>query len=389
MRLAIYLDQVFCTDGETLSTDESYALFPASFAESGDSITFIGRRSPKPGPAPYVLQNCELLPLPCYDSIYSLWRRDPRVFVQISKLIHKHASDWDALIVSGPHPIGQLAARICISRNIPVFPLLRQSLVSMMRSHHGLKRVIAVAAAQILEWDFKRLARGRTVFAVGKDLAAQYREHAKRVYSHFPCLVDEALFHALSVSRRDADARRLLCVGRLSPEKGYVFLFEALGALKQKGLVCHVDMLGDGPLREDLQGVVDALGLGSQVTFHGYVPYGPALFEWYKRSGALLLPSLTEGFPQVVNEALCSGLPVVASSVGGIPHFLTDDETALLVPPGDVAALAQAIERIVTDAPLRARLSMRGRALMAGNTLEANRALIKGVIRDEIHSASA
>ncbi len=389
MRLAVFVDQIFWSDGDALSTDESFILFPASFTASRAEVVFIGRKSPEPGRAPYALDGCGLVALPYYEQLYSLWRQDPRVFFQIWTLVRKHAEEWDAIIISGPHPIGQLIARICISCNVPVFLLLRQNLTEMMSAHRGLKRMAAVAAARILEWDFKRLARGRTAFTVGERLAAEYKQHAKRVYAHFPCLVDQAQFEDLSAAGRNPSARRLLCVGRLSPEKGYAFLFEALSSLKKKGFECHVDMVGDGALRQELEAKVDALGLRAHVTFHGYVPYGPRLFDFYQKAEALVLPSLTEGFPQVINEALCSSLPIIASNVGGIPSFLTDNETALLVPPADTEALARAIERIITDEPLRDRLSERGRALMAENTLEANRALIMGVIRDELRVSSA
>jgi glycosyltransferase involved in cell wall biosynthesis len=126
------------------------------------------------------------------------------------------------------------------------------------------------------------------------------------------------------------------------------------------------------------------LGLSDTVTFHGFVSYGPALFELYRQAGALVLPSFTEGFPQVINESLCIGLPTIATAVGGIPLFLTDEETAMLVPPGDVAALAGAIEQVVRRPELRERLRSNGRKLMVDNTLEANRERMIGVLHAEV-----
>jgi glycosyltransferase involved in cell wall biosynthesis len=119
------------------------------------------------------------------------------------------------------------------------------------------------------------------------------------------------------------------------------------------------------------------------------VNYGPALFQLYRQAGAAVFPSTTEGLPQVINEALSVGLPTIATKVGGIPGFLKDETEALLVPPSDVLALADAIERLVKNDGLRSRLRASGRSLMAQHTLEANRSIVMKVIRNANVARSA
>jgi glycosyltransferase involved in cell wall biosynthesis len=390
MRLAIFVDQIFWRDGDVLSTDESYILFPASFVDAGAEITFIGRLAPAQGRAPYVLDQTKITfhPLPFYTSLYDLWRKGPTIYGDIRQRIREAAKDWDAIIISGPHPIGQLIARDCLAAGVPVVPLLRQNLVQWMGVHRGLKGLIAVAVARLLDWDFKRLARGRSVLVVGKEMAIEYSRYSNHVHNHFPCLVDDESFAMFAAMAPAGVPERVLCVGRLSPEMGHRYLFEALALLRSRDLTLHLDVVGDGALHDELRDLVTNLDLTGQVTFHGYVPYGPLLFEFYQNAGVLVRPSLTEGFPQVINESLCVGVPTVASNVGGIPSFLTDEESALLVPPADSAALADAIERVVRDPMLRGRLRENGRALMRCNTLEANRALVMGVIRNDVLAAT-
>jgi glycosyltransferase involved in cell wall biosynthesis len=253
-----------------------------------------------------------------------------------------------------------------------------------MSAHRGFKRLAALAAARFLEWDFRRIARDRTVFTVGTEMAAEYARLSGRVHNHFPCLVDSAQFEVFSKMSAGSDPTRLIKVCRLAPEKGHKYLFAALVELNQRGLRCHVDLVGTGPIEQELRALVAKLGITEQVTFHGYVPYGPSLFDLYQKAGALVLSSTTEGFPQVINESLSIGLPTIATRVGGIPSFLTHGETALLVPPRDPSALANAIERFVRDAELRERLRNCGRALMRDNTLEANRDRILEGVREEI-----
>ncbi|MDF2809569.1 MAG: hypothetical protein K0S56_600 [Microvirga sp.] len=386
MRLAIFVDQVFWLDGSRLSTDESYILFPASFKEFVDEIVFIGRLSPAAGRAPYPLEGgrFSLFAIPFYKNLYQFWRNDPRVYWEIAKAARQQAKTWDALLVCGPHPIGHIIARACIALGVPVLPIVRQNFIEQMSAHRGFKRLAALAAARTLEWDFRRIARDRTVFTVGKEMAAQYARLSGRVHNHFPCLVDSAQFEVFSKMSAGSDPTRLIKVCRLAPEKGHKYLFAALVELNQRGLRCHVDLVGTGPIEQELRAIVAKLGITEQVTFRGYVPYGPSLFDLYQKAGALVLSSTTEGFPQVINESLSIGLPTIATRVGGIPSFLTHGETALLVPPRDPSALANAIESFVHDAELRERLRNRGRALMRDNTLEANRDRILEGVREEI-----
>jgi glycosyltransferase involved in cell wall biosynthesis len=390
MRLAVFVDQVFWRDGPRLKTNESYILFPASFVDYVDEIIFIGREATgDSSSAPYVLDNPKfsLVSLPYYPNLYKLWRANPAIYPQIMKTIRAHAAEWDAILISGPHPIGQLIARQCAALGVTVIPMVRQNLIDQMSAHGNIAlRTVAQLVAAALEWDFKQMSRGRTVLTVGMEMKEVYGKYSDRTYNHFPCLVDQKQFEMFSSMTPGSDPTRLLCVCRLSPEKGHKYLFEALDKLRSEGLICHVDVVGGGDSENELKALVSKLGLDQQVTFHGYVAYGPPLFSLYLQAGAMVLSSLTEGFPQVINESLSIGLPTICSAVGGIPSFVTNNETGLLVPPGDVPALAAAIKRVATDKDLRERLSRNGRALMKDNTLEANRSRVLHVIEEEVRA---
>jgi glycosyltransferase involved in cell wall biosynthesis len=133
----------------------------------------------------------------------------------------------------------------------------------------------------------------------------------------------------------------VLYVGRLSEEKGVLELVEAT-----RGLPLRV--VGDGPLR-------------AQVPSEGFV--APAeLGPWYERAAVVAAPSHREGYGVVAREAMAWGRPVVASAVGGLLDAVEDQVTGLRVPPGDVAALRAALERLLGDADLRARLGAAARA---------------------------
>ena len=117
-------------------------------------------------------------------------------------------------------------------------------------------------------------------------------------------------------------------------------------------------------------------GLSRHVEFTGYVPFGPQLESQYRSSDIFVLPSLSEGFPRVIVEALAFGLPVVTTTVGGIQHLLRDSYDALLVEPGSPLQLAKAIKRLNDDNNLRRKLIKNGFKTALDMTAESQQELV-------------
>ncbi len=158
-----------------------------------------------------------------------------------------------------------------------------------------------------------------------------------------------------------SDERVLLAIGRLSQEKRHIDLIEAHRLLGDKSV--RLLLVGDGPERANLEAAA-----GKGVTFSGQIQDTSV---YYAACDVMVLPSLTEGSPNVLLEAMATGVPSVATQVGGIPEIVKDGESALLVPPSDPAALAQAIRTLLGDAELRARLVVNARsAIEARHTPE-------------------
>lgn len=150
---------------------------------------------------------------------------------------------------------------------------------------------------------------------------------------------------------------RLAVVGRLIPIKGLDTLLDAVSRAAVPGL--RVEIAGDGPLRAELEAHAARVGLRDTVTFLGRVaPAGPVM----ERAALVVVPSLGEGFGMVALEAMERGRAVIASAVGGLPEIVADGETGLLVPPGDAAALAAAIQQLVGDHDRTAAMGAAGRA---------------------------
>jgi glycosyltransferase involved in cell wall biosynthesis len=186
-------------------------------------------------------------------------------------------------------------------------------------------------------------------------------------YTVIPNGVDLRLFHPPETPRPETpDPIRCLAVARLVERKGLGELIRAFGLLPRGRF--SLEIVGDGPDEGVLRNLVSVLGLAGEVNFLGSLERR-AVAERYQKADLFTLPSSAEAFGNVFAEALASGLPIVGSTVGGIPELVEHGINGLLVPRGDPTALAQAIRYIADDPELRSKMSARNRA-KAENTLQ-------------------
>lgn len=169
-------------------------------------------------------------------------------------------------------------------------------------------------------------------------------------------------------------------VGKLVPRKGVDTLIESMGLLSaREGGAPRLVMAGIGGLREPLEQRAAELGIADRITWLGKVPHDEV--GWVMSTGdVFVLPSLSEGLPTVVCEAMACGLPVVATAVDGTPEIVDDPATGLLVRPHDAEGLADALARVLGDAPLRAAMGAEAlRRSEADYTWAANAARMEDV----------
>jgi glycosyltransferase involved in cell wall biosynthesis len=154
------------------------------------------------------------------------------------------------------------------------------------------------------------------------------------------------------------DAFVVVAIGRLTLQKGYRYLFEALAVARRAlpSITCLI--AGDGPLRAALQAQVRALGLDAACRFLGDVLEIESVLA---AADVTVLPSLFEGMPNVVLEAMAMGCPVIATAIGGSSELVRHGETGFLVPPRDATALASALVDMGVSADGRSRMGSRAR----------------------------
>ncbi|MCP9487203.1 MAG: glycosyltransferase family 4 protein [Gaiellaceae bacterium MAG52_C11] len=147
-------------------------------------------------------------------------------------------------------------------------------------------------------------------------------------------------------------------VGRMTGVKRTDDVLESLARLRERGIDAVLVMIGDGPDRDAVEQRASELGIVRHCYFLGYQE---DVSGWYRAFDALILPSANEGTPVVVIEALASGCPVVATSVGGVPDVVREGVDGFLVPAGDVEALAERLALLASEPELRDRMGEAGR----------------------------
>jgi glycosyltransferase involved in cell wall biosynthesis len=196
---------------------------------------------------------------------------------------------------------------------------------------------------------------------------------------------------ARSQKKRDLglspDEKVILSVGRLSKEKGQIDLVAALGELKQirPDLPARVMLVGDGPDQPKILMAAESAGLTNALTFVGHVA---DVSPYYQAADVVVIPSLSEGSPNVLLEAMAWGVPVVATLVGGIPEMVQHGKDALLVSPREPVAMASAIDLVLSSPGLAASLARHASATVEETYTPERRARCLSMIYEDVYRSA-
>jgi len=190
--------------------------------------------------------------------------------------------------------------------------------------------------------------RADLVMPVSKSLQKAIEEYGINArFEVVPNVVDTKLFNPGPYPQLDNQLKRLLFVGMLGPshKKGVPYLLTSLSMLRQLRDDWLLDIVGEGPAREEYERMAEDLGLHDKIVFHG-LKTKQEISEFMRQADIFVLPSLWENLPCVLIEAMASGLPIVSTLVGGIPELI-DDGIGILIPPGDADKLLHAIVQMM------------------------------------------
>jgi glycosyltransferase involved in cell wall biosynthesis len=178
-----------------------------------------------------------------------------------------------------------------------------------------------------------------------------------------------------------ADEKVVLTIGRLSKEKGQVDLLRGFAQLKGIGEAARLLIVGDGPERAVLEREAARLSLGARVLFTGQREDAK---RFYGMADVFVLPSYTEGTPNVILEAMAAETPIVATAVGGVPELVTNEKNGLLSAAHDIAALRQAISRILESRETGERLAAAAEEVVRAHSPRAFYESMRGIFEETV-----
>jgi glycosyltransferase involved in cell wall biosynthesis len=357
VRAAVYTDAVLRRTDRGVFAGESFVAFVAGLRDHVEGLVLVGRLAPEARADHYRLRDdVEFVALPHYASL-----ADPAAVVRSGaaavRSFWRALDDVDAAWLFGPHPLALVFALVGLGRGRRVVLGVRQDMPAHMRARHPTRRSLW-AAAGALDAAWRALARRCPTVVVGPDLARRYR----RARALLPIVVSTVEEHdvgraRVERARPDDGPLVVLSVGRLDPEKNPLMLAEVLGRLRAGDGRWRLEVCGEGSLGDALVDALATVGAQEHAELHGFLPLAE-LHRRYREADVLVHVSWTEGVPQVILEAFAAGLPVVATDVGGVAEVVAG--AALVVPPGDPDAMADAVRRLAGDEALRRRLVRRG-----------------------------
>jgi len=299
--------------------------------------------------------------LPSEVKVYDLKKRRRidflKLVIKLAYIIAREKPDIILSFLSYANLIAILAKKFSFSKSRLI--ACEQNFTSLQIRNQRLSRIKTFLIKKLYPYADRIVAVSQ---GVKRDLMANFEIEGRRIEVIYNGLdikrIKKLSLEAVNHNQFENGTLYIIGIGRLTKQKGFQFLLKAFKLVREKHKV-KLLLLGEGEEFNNLESLCRALSIEKEVAFLGFQdnPY-----KYLARSNIFVLSSLWEGFGNVIIEAMACGIPVIATRCPyGPEEIITDGVNGLLVPVGDVNALAEAILRLLDDEPLRRRLGEAGR----------------------------
>lgn len=257
---------------------------------------------------------------------------------------------------------------------------VRDSYVDQFHSRFG--KLVGHVLGMIEEILCRIMSRDTLTFAIGKELFTKYQKKSGLAHLFYANLIsDKVILPQKRTLGTGNEKIKLLVVGRLTPQKGLEYLVGAIEELVNKkgyNLIC--DVVGKGGEETGLKDLITQKNLHEYFRFLDHIPWGEGLFNVYQRSDLFILPSLTEGFPKTIFEAMAFGVPVIATDVGGINGIIKHKYNGILVKARSTSGLTAAIHEICSQESMYSKIAENGYKTVRQFTVEVQQHKMLNII---------
>ncbi len=371
MHLGIYHEPVH-TDGTTYDTYGPFARYVLEFARNFEHVTVFAPTTDQPtyfSGTPIDAPNITVVPLPFFQTHIQAAMSLPKIW----RAFAGNCDKLDVINARGTAPFAYLLNRMTRKRGVPFiyhFASDPFEVIARNAKYRGPRGLFAKKAYGVEFTIQKSIMRRNYSFASGRAIC----ERLEKVTDKVEAIVDSTLAEEDFYLRDDSctsEPVRILYVGYLRHGKGLEDLIEAMGILCEAGRAVELELVGSGEMKDQLQKRADELGILDKIDFRGHLTMGPELNARYDGADIFALPSLSEGSPRVVLEAMGHSLPVIATDVGNVSETLEAGRRGVLIPCDDPQAIADAVCRLIDDGQFRRHCIAEGFAFARTRGVEA------------------
>ena len=309
-----------------------------------------------------------VIPLPFYSNVVKILFISPLKMYRLLRTLANEVKKSDIIWLTWSHPLSMLILLFFITKQQTVILTVRSDAKETVKvKYRNLTRLFSLLFISLSNIYLRFCHKQVLIFTTGEELLTKYSKGFSN--SHLIKHPIVSMDDFKPKSRKIDSIINLLFIGRLEAEKGIHHLINSVAFLKESRKV-NLKIIGEGVLKNDLMDQVVQLGLDQQIKFYGFVPFGEELFEFYEGADILVIPSITEGVPKIINEARAFSLPIVTTNVGGIKTELVHLENCIMINPGSAEEICDGVIKLADTPALYSRISKSLARQFSNNNLE-------------------
>lgn len=311
------------------------------------------------------LGKLKIEPLDPYVRFVDYYRLLPRKFLSWKRAAKRLLRGHDLTLIRAPSPMAPLLVNCVRRQKHPLVFMILLNLATQsdrIIQSRGLKKLIYKMLLKLFIYqERKAVKNSKITYVYSQELAERHHKSGVPIK-----MIQDSHLRLGDITPRldtcQGPEIRLLRICWLIPSKGVEYLLEAVTLLLKRGLPVRLDIVGqerEAGYQASLEKYAQDLGIQDKVHFSGWLPFD-RVGEAYLRNDIQILSSLGEGTPRCIVEGFARGLPLVCSNVGGCADTLVHEQDALMVPPADPKAIADAVEKLIREGELRRKLIQNG-----------------------------